>query len=128
MRTRGSASLASSAGVLGRDEQLAERADHPEVLALGATDAERIEPILGRQRVAGRGRLQADAADRPIAFARRQQIVEGDRLMGAVECADAEMDDACRQRVEVVSAGARRPTAKPASALRPSCSFAFLVS
>ena len=57
---------------------------------------QRVEPVLRRHRVAHRRRAQRDADDAPAQSP--AEIVEYDRLMRAVEGAEAEMDDAAAQR------------------------------
>jgi hypothetical protein len=89
--------------ILRRDHERAKRADNPNILTIRSSDGERIKPILGLKRIRGLRGAQTGPADRPIPFAARKPVVENDRLMGAMEGADAEMDDADAERVEIVS-------------------------
>ena len=65
----------------------------------------RIETILRRHPVAHVGAAQAHAANAPCTALLCQRVVGVDRLMGAVKCTDAEMDDAGADAARIV----RRP-------------------
>ena len=89
--------------ILGRDEEAAQRADDAQALAVAGAYRERVEAVLRRERVARLRRAQARAADRPVALAGGEPVVDVDGLMGAVEGADAEMHDADADGVEIVA-------------------------
>ncbi len=89
--------------VAGRDEHFLHRADQAEPRARGAARADGIEPVLRTQLRRDVARAQRHADDAPVAIARVHRIVGIDRLMRAVEGADADMDDARRLRAAVVA-------------------------
>ena len=94
------------------DEKLGDGADDAVAGALGAGDGQRVEAVLRGQRVAGGGAAQACGDDAPRRVG-GQQVVDHRRLVGAVEGADAEMDDAGRDARTVVGGagdGGRQPT------------------
>ena len=98
MRMRGSQSASSSAaGSSRRHQHGTDRADDAQPLAVVAANGQRIEPVLRRQRVMGSGTLQRCADDAPAGFPGRQALVDIGGLVGAMECADAEVDDARRR-------------------------------
>jgi hypothetical protein len=73
------------------DDHVADRADHAHRLTGTVADDEAVEAILGGQRIAYRRRTQRRGGDAEA------EIVEYHRLMGAMEGADAEMDDTWRR-------------------------------
>ena len=83
-------------GVVRRVQVLMDRADHPrDGRAVRGAGDERVEVVLRPEGVAhGPITLEdADAADRPVGEAARQDVVDEHRLVGTMEGADAEMDD-----------------------------------
>ena len=96
--------------VLGRDHQPSQRADQRGPLAVIAALRDRVQAVLRRERVAHPRRAERHAGDRPIPIARRHRGIGVDRLVGAVERAQAEVDDADLLRVAVVG----RPSHMPA--------------
>ena len=73
----------------------------------GGNKSERVKPVLRLQRLGlgplGRAVDQPDAADAPALLAgKREHLIDVDRLMRAVEVADAEMDDAGRDGAAVI--------------------------
>src|ERR1044072_44071 len=88
-----------------------DRADHPrDGRAVGGAGDECIEVVLGLEGGAdGPITLEdGDAADRPVGDAARQNAVDVHRLVGTVEGADAEMDDAGRKGSPVVAGRGHR--------------------
>ena len=79
--------------VHGRDQHLAHAADDAEPLAFAGAERLGVEAVLGGERVARVGASEAHADDAPGGVA-GQHIVGEDRLVRAVERADAEMHDA----------------------------------
>lgn len=63
----------------------------------------RVEPILRNQLIANAARTQRNAQDPPVTRTQGQQIVDIDRLMRAVESADAQMDNADAMRRGVMA-------------------------
>jgi hypothetical protein len=97
-----------------RGEQVVgDRADHAAVVALRAALDQRVQPVLGAERVAHPpvGGQHAEAADPPFARSRRQQAVVEHRLVRAVERADADVHDA-RHDVRAVEGGRREAIAE----------------
>ena len=90
-------------GSSGATRSSRQRADDAEILPAGASHGDRIEPVLRLQARRACRRPQACPADRPVRFARREPVVENDRLMRAMKGADAEVDDADPDRVEIVA-------------------------
>src|SRR5205085_11003780 len=71
-----------------------DRADHTGLGARAGANRNGIETILLGERVAGVGVAQARADDAPFGGAGGEQVVDDNRLMRPVKCADAEMNDA----------------------------------
>ena len=82
--------------IVRRNQHLAHRADQPQPLALGVAGRDRVEPVLRCELLVDLPRAQRHTGDRPVAVARRHRIVGIDRLMRAVERADAQMHDPAR--------------------------------
>ena len=101
------------AGIFRRDQQRQDRADDAQLLAVAAAHRQRVEPVLRRQRVARVGAAQRGADDAPAGLAGRQAVIDIGGLMGAVEGADAEMDDARRDMRAVIGRDARPRPAMP---------------
>ena len=79
---------------LGREQHLAHAADcSPRITRLRHA-THRVQAVLRRELVAHRRRFEAYATDAPIAARMRHRRVGVHRLMGAVKCADAEVNDA----------------------------------
>ena len=70
--------------------------------ARSGTDRDRIEAILRGEGIARVGTPQAGADDSPIRGAASEKIVDHDRLVCAVECADSEMNNAGRDAGAVI--------------------------
>ena len=70
-----------------------QRTDDPQLRALAGTEGDGEEIVLRRQRIAHVGTAQRRAGDGPLRIG-GQDVVEIDGLMGAVEGADAKMNDA----------------------------------
>jgi hypothetical protein len=80
-----------AAEVLGRHDHAGERRHHREALARGVALAQRIEPVLRLERVAGVWVTEADPERAPAEIVGQQRL-RVERLMGAMEGADADMD------------------------------------
>ena len=90
-------------------EEARDGADDLQAFTRGIPHRETVEPVLGCQGIAGFGRAQGRAEDAPAPVPVRQHGVCIGGHMGAVEGADAEMDDAGGQGGAVVGgAGDRR--------------------
>jgi hypothetical protein len=78
-----------------------DRADHAGAGAGGIADSDGVEEVLRGERVARIGPAQRRADDAP-AWIGREQIVDIDSHVGAMERADADMDDAGRDGTAVI--------------------------
>ena len=94
----------SRCGILARDLDVEDRADHPVIGACAGANGNGVETILRGEGVARLRTAQAGADDAPIRCATARQVVDDDGLMRPVERADAEMNDARRD-----AANGRRP-------------------
>ena len=90
-------------GRSGGDDHLADRADQADGFALARPFGDGVEAVLRRHLVMHAARAQRGGRNRPIAVARRHRVVGIDRLMRAVERAQADMDDADPLRRPVIA-------------------------
>ncbi len=88
-------------GILGRNDELAKRADDFEIFPAGASHVDGIESVLRLQCVVRVGGPQARAANRPVRLTGREAMVKIDRLMRAVKRADAEVHDTDANHIEI---------------------------
>ena len=93
--------------ILRCDDHPGRGADHPAVGARSVDRRDGVEPVLRTQRIAGVGRAQGDAEDAPAGIFGEQRVGV-DRLMGAMEGADPEMDDAGGDGAPIVGGTADR--------------------
>src|SRR5665648_1065003 len=93
-------------GVVRSEEVVHDRPDHPRVPGpVRVLDHDGVQVVLGAQGVGHRAvlRQHADAADGPVVRdSLRHQVVEVDRLVGAVEAAHPDVHDSRRQAGSVV--------------------------
>ncbi len=89
------------AGIGPSPVQLADGADHPQALARAVALGQGVQPVLGGELLHDCGAALADAADPPVTARGRDRVLGVHRLVGAVKRADAEVDDADRQRGRV---------------------------
>ena len=80
--------------LLGREQRLAEHPDHGRHLVHPVVLDHAVEAVLRPERVAHGGAAQARPADRPRSRRVRERALGQDRLVRAVEGAEAEVDDA----------------------------------
>src|SRR5207244_4308785 len=85
------------------EEQLAYAADDAITHAAARFLDDCVQAILRPEALAYIGRSQADPADRPWTAGERERIIGVHRLMCPMKRADAQMDDADRQRGAVVT-------------------------
>jgi hypothetical protein len=85
-------------GRLGRHQRVVDRSDQVPPAGRAAL-LDDVEAVLRDERVADRRRPQRDADDAPARIARRHRVVGIDRLVRAVERAEAEMDDAAARAI-----------------------------
>ena len=83
------------------EERLAHRADHAQRDAILRARDHAVKPVLGRERRGGARRLHRNAEDAPARIGRQHAVGEH-RLMRAVECAEAQVDDADADRTRIV--------------------------
>src|SRR4051794_5628558 len=83
---------------LGRDYHAAKDADHTSDATGAGFYDEAVQPVLGQQRVAHGRRTERGADDSPAQISAFGERFENRRLMGAVECADADVDNASLER------------------------------
>jgi hypothetical protein len=93
-------------GVVGREQVLGDRADHPRLVGpVAALDHQRVEAVLRVERLlhAPVGRHHPDPADAPVQrLALVHEAIEVHRLVRAVEAAHAEVHDAGADAAAVV--------------------------
>ncbi len=95
IRVDGAASRASrTSALLGREQRLADDADHARPLVRAVVLDQGVEAILRPERVAHGRAAQARPADRPGSGRHRERALGEDRLMRAMEGAEAQVDDA----------------------------------
>src|SRR5690606_16420970 len=80
--------------VLTGDQDFPDRADYARCGFASAALGQRVEPVLRVELFGDDGGAEGDAADRPVAFATVHREIGVPSLVRAVECADAEVDDA----------------------------------
>jgi hypothetical protein len=91
-----------AAGSSGADQDALDRAHDAQRLDLRRSHGKRVEAILRPERVAGLGAPEGGRHDPPGAIARLQDIIDIDRLMGAVEGSHPEMHDPRDDRRTVI--------------------------
>ena len=89
-------------GTFGRDGQVQDRPDNAGLLVLAVAFHHGIKTVLRGERIARCGTAERRADDPPIRLAGGETAVDIDGLVGTMEVADAEMDDARRYRCAVV--------------------------
>ena len=93
-RRRGRDPGEQGSSLLGRQQRLADDADHARPLVRPVVLDQRVEAVLRPERVAHGRAAQARPADRPGSRRHGERALGEDRLVRAVEGAEAEVDDA----------------------------------